>query len=400
MEQSNTEDLKLMQEANDALDKAKFQLMALKNSTFTTSILFQLQMLFTKDVKSAMVDVEKIQLNPEYFLGLDSKDRISLLAKLSWHIAYDHPGRYQELEDAFEFDLFSQAADHAVNTHLRDKGYHIPDGWHADNKFHNMMVEEIYKHLERDPNPPPSNDPQFSPGNSDDDSTGNNPNPPSLTIEQQKQKQEEMLAKAAMENQMADQEKQEGLSQSILDRVHEYYNPKVPWQVVFRNFMFDTMKADYSYRRPNKAFLPEMYLPSQISEGIADFGIGIDVSGSISQEEFNAFATESQSMREILMPERTEVIQWHSRISDITTLQSTQTMDDIHFKETGGTNVYPLLEHWIENPPKVGVIFTDGYFTPFNRPEDINFPIVWVVHSNDRFEPEFGEVVYYEPDLD
>lgn len=388
-----------LQEAQAALDKSRFQLMALKNSAFTTSILFQLQMTFTEQVKSAMVDIEKIQLNPDYFLGLDAKTRLSLLAKLSWHIAYDHPGRYQELEDAFEFKLFAEAADHSVNTMLNSKGYDIPENWSADSKYKDMMVEEIYKYLEKDHTRPPPNDPQFSAGNGDNNDDSN-PNPPKLTAEQQKQKQDEMLAKAAMQNDMADADKKEGVGQDILDRVANYHNPKVPWQVLFRNYLYDTVKSDYTYRMPNKFFLPDFYMPSLYSEGITSFGIGIDVSGSISQEEFDDFATESQSMREMLMPEKTEVVQWHHNISSIDELELSQTMDDIEFKETGGTDIHPLLRHWIQNPPKVGVIFTDGYFTPFNKPEEINFPVIWIIHSNDNFKPEFGEVVYYEPDID
>lgn len=389
-------DPELMDKAEKALETSKFQLMSLKNSTFTTSILFQLSMVFTKEVKGALVDIEKIQLNPEYFLGLSPKHRLSLLAKLSWHIAYNHPGRYQELEDAFEFDLFSQAADHNVNTMLQNKSYDIPQGWHADQKYNDMMVEEIYKHLEKNPNKPPSNEPNFAPMDS-----GNNPNPPSLTQEQQEQRQEQMLAKAAMENDAADKSKQEQLDDSIRDRIAEYYDPKVPWQAVFRNFLFDIVKSDYTYRKPNLFLIQDdIYAPSLYSEGITDFGIGIDVSGSIYDEEFNAFATESQSMRELLQPERTDVVLWHHGIASITELDSSQTMDDVEFNETGGTDIHPLLRHWIENPPKVAVIFTDGYFTPFNKPEDINFPVIWVIHSNNSFNPEFGEVIYYEPNLD
>lgn len=389
----------LLSKAEEALDKAKFQLMNLKHSTFTSSILFQLSIIFTNDVKGAMVDIEKIQLNPEYFTNLDAKSRISLLAKLSWHIAYNHPNRYQELEDAFEFGLFSQAADHSVNTMLKDKGYHIPDGWHADKEYKDMFAEQIYKYLEAMPNPPPSNEPQFS--NSDSGGNSGNPNPPQMSSEQMQQRQEQMLAKAAMENAREDGDKQESVGQDILDRVAEYYNPKVPWNVVFRNYMHDTVQEDYTYRKPNMLYLQHgLYMPSLHSEGITDFGIGIDVSGSISQEEFNAFKTESQSMKDILKPLKTEVIQWHHNIADIAELDSNETLEDVEFNETGGTDVHPLLNHWIDNPPKVAVIFTDGYFHPFNRPEDINFPVIWVIHTNKNFNPEFGKVIYYEPDLD
>lgn len=400
-EENKALERELLSKAEDALDTAKFQLMNLKNSTFTSSILFQLSTVFTKDVKGAMVDIEKIQLNPEYFLNLDVKSRISLLAKLSWHIAYAHPQRYQELEDAFEFNLFSQAADHAVNTMLKDKKYHIPDGWHCDSHYKDMMVEEIYKYLERNPNTPPSNDPQFSGDSGDSGEDSNNPNPPTMSLEQQQQRQQQMLAKAVMENDKQSSDKQEGIGQSIRDRVEEYYNPKIPWRVVFRNFLMDVVNEDYTYARPNRFYVEEgMYLPSMYSEGITEFGIGIDVSGSISDEEFNEFKSESQSMKDILNPNKTELIQWHHHIASIHELSAHQNLNEVEFLETGGTDIYPLLEHWIENPPKVAVIFTDGYFRPFNRPQDIKFPVIWVIHSNKNFNPDFGQVIYYEPDLD
>lgn len=101
-----------------------------------------------------------------------------------------------------------------------------------------------------------------------------------------------------------------------------------------------------------------------------------------------------------LCPNKTELIQWHHHIASIHELSAHQNLNEVEFLETGGTDIYPLLEHWIENPPKVAVIFTDGYFRPFNRPQDIKFPVIWVIHSNKNFNPDFGQVIYYEPDLD
>jgi predicted metal-dependent peptidase len=192
----------------------------------------------------------------------------------------------------------------------------------------------------------------------------------------------------------------EDVPDCVAGRIEELINPKVDWKTLLRNFMFDLCRDDYSYRRPNKRYMPTLIVPSLYSEGMGKISCGIDISGSVCDEQFNAFKSEIEEIKEALNPSMTEIVQWHHDISDITEIERYQNLDSLVFNDTGGTNVYPLLEHWIENPPDIAVIFTDGYFRPYDKPELITFPVIWVIYDNKKFTSDIGSVIEYELDLD
>lgn len=386
----------LLKQANAALDKAKLQLISIKRSVFTTTILFSLKLKWDATTPTASVDGVTLRINPEFFLDFSAPHRVFLLAHEAWHIAFEHITRFSDMPEGSCFSTYNEAADHVINNMLKEKGYDVPDGACCDSKYSNSTAELVYADLMQNKSQDPNFIPDFVPSN--EGNPNGKPNPSGLTDDQMKQKIDEMIVKANTASKMNPEAdgSTESLPDVIAKRVEELINPKVNWKVLLRNYMFDLIRDDYSYRRPNKRYMPTLIIPSLYSEGMGKIGTGIDVSGSVSDAQFNAFKGEIDQIKDMLNPEITEVIQWHHEIAEITSVERYQTLDTVEFKETGGTNVYPLLEHWIENPPDVAVIFTDGYFRPFNRPEEITFPVIWVIYDNKNFTCDFGSVIEYE----
>jgi predicted metal-dependent peptidase len=395
----------LLTEANAALDKAKLQLISIKRSVFTTTILFSLKLKWDASIKTADVDGVTLRINPQFFLNLSAVHRVFLLAHEAWHVAFEHITRYQDLAGYNEdpklnkacFKTFNEAADHVINLMLKEKGYAILDGVCCNVKYSNMTTEQVYNDLIQNKSQDPNFIPDFTPAGGNGKGQ---PQPTGMTPEQLKQKVDEMIVKASTASKMNREADGscEDLPDCVASRIEELINPKVDWRTLLRNFMFDLCRDDYSYRKPNKRYMPNLIIPTLYSEGMGKIGCGIDISGSVSDDQFNAFKSEIEQIKETLNPSTTEVIQWHHAISDITEVERYQNLDSIVFEETGGTNVYPLLEHWIQNPPDIAVIFTDGYFRPFDKPELITFPVIWVIYDNDQFLPEFGSVIEYELD--
>lgn len=390
--------LELEKKANAMLDKAKLQLISIKKSTFTTTLLFSLKFKWSLDIQTADVNGVDLRINPKFFETLQPPERVFLLAHEAWHVAFEHITRFEEMGEKADFKTYNEAADHVINLMLREKGYAVPQNACCNPKYTNWSTEQVYHDLMKNKSQNPNFIPDFTPSSNNQ---GNNQKTKSgMTPDQMKNKIDEMLVKANTASQMeAGQDGAEDVPDCIAERIEELVNPKVDWRTLLRNFMFEIRRDDYSYRRPNRKYMPHVILPSLYSEGMGALQVAIDVSGSVSNEQFNAFKTEINEIKDTLNPSSTEIVQWHHKISSIDVLDEYQDMSSVEFKETGGTNVYPVLERAIENPPQVMVIFTDGYFTPFDKPEQINFPVIWVIYDNNNFSCEFGQVVEYEPDL-
>lgn len=393
----------ILKQANDALDIAKLQLMAIKKSVFTTTILFSLKTNWDEKIPTLNVDGVTLKINPTFFIGLDKQTRVFALAHEAWHIAFEHISRWVELIPTLPkdktpeqlFPIYNQAADHVINNMLMAKGYKVPDWACCNSQYGNMTTEQVFYDLLKKNQSNPDFIPDFTPAGSGNDGKDDPKN--GLSAEDIKNKIDDMLVKANVANNMADKDFSESVPNAVLDRIEELVNPVVPWHMLLRNYMFSTSKEDYSYKRPSRRYLPDIVVPTLYSPSMGKIGIGIDISGSISQEEFSAFLSETNEIKQSLNPDTTEVIQWHHQIADVTEVSRYEDMSGISFKETGGTNIHPLLDKWAASPPEIAVIFTDGYFRPYDKPEEINFPVIWVIYNNDSFKPAFGDVIYYDP---
>jgi len=390
----------VLKQANAALDKAKLQLISIKRSVFTTTILFSLKLKWDMSIPTANVDGITLRINPEFFLNFTNGYRVFLLAHEAWHIAFEHITRFTDMPTGSCFKTYNEAADHVINLMLKDKGYSIPQEACCNSKYANWSTEQVYADLMKNKSQNPNFIPDFTPAANN--SGDGNPDPSGLEQDQLKQKLDEIIVKANTASKMNPEAdgSVEDVPDCIAGRIEELINPKIDWRTLLRNYMFDLCRDDYSYRRPNKRYMPALIIPSLYSEGMGEIGCGIDISGSVSDDQFNAFKSEIEQIKEALNPSMTEIVQWHHSLADITKVERYQSLDTITFDETGGTNVYPLLEHWIQNPPEVAVIFTDGYFRPYDKPELITFPVIWVIYDNKKFEPEFGSVIEYELEID
>lgn len=179
--------------------------------------------------------------------------------------------------------------------------------------------------------------------------------------------------------------------------VNAALKPKVDWRDVLRRFVSTKAKTDRSYSRPKRRFLAEgLYLPGLSGERLGEIAVAVDCSGSISQDEIDAFAAELNAIKQDMQPERMHVIYFHHEVSKCDVFEKDE---DLVVKPngTGGTAFSPIFKyidaHGIE--PECCVVLTDLYCSDFG--DHPGYPVLWVSTHADK--APWGDVVMMKDDL-
>lgn len=373
------------------LEKAKMQLMMKPDTVFFTSIMFSLVYKWDDSIPTAAVDGRHMLINPQFFDSLTPKQRLGVFIHEVLHVALNHITRGLK-HDA---RVSNEAADYVDNLIVLDAGFELPSRCLIDNRFRDMSYEQVYKILmdekkQRQANGlPESNNPL--PG------IGSDILPPADQAEADAIEAEvaDIVFKATV------QAKQSGswgsIPGAVLIELDKTLNPKLPWNVLFQNYMNKFAKEDYSWSRPNRKYLPDLTMPSQYSEAVANMVFAVDCSGSVSDQEFGYFAQEVEVVQQQLNPELITLISFNTRITGIHEItQDVNIMKDIQFTGRGGTNVREVLKWAREHEPEILVIFTDGWFSQPPADQYPECPILWLIHNNTSFAPKMGEVINYE----
>jgi predicted metal-dependent peptidase len=368
----------------DAMDKAKYKFFNCGKSVFLTTILFSLKFEWSTDIPTAATNGIHLLVNPDFFMSLnagkmssiDSDERLFLLAHEAWHVAFKHMLRLEERDHK----LWNMAADYVINYMLVSKGYSMPAGGLYDRQYAGMNTEEVYTLLKKN-NVDSSN---FEPD------LQNNPN---ATPEQQAALDAQVsgiLAKAATQAKLA-KEQFGDLPGDVQVGIDELLNPKLNWTTILQNYMTQFDKSDYSYRRPNKRFMPDFYLPSLYGESVANIAVAVDSSGSVSDAEFTAFVSEIESIRRRLNPEIVEVVAFDTAIRSSVVLNRSTSISNVTFSGRGGTRLSPVFDHFNKKPPTVLIVFSDLDCTPMrDKPK---YPVIWIAVNAHNPHVEFGKLI-------
>ena len=178
----------------------------------------------------------------------------------------------------------------------------------------------------------------------------------------------------------------------------------VDWVEAMADFLNRAYAGEPTLNKPSRRHLWEgNYFPSMQGVGGGDLVIAIDTSGSVSQDEAEQFASEIDSIREMIKPDRTCVIYCDDFIQkgrDGQTHDVFDSYEDIEVRAIsgGGTRFDPPF-HLVDQEglePHAFVYFTDGYATVREGTADIvDYPVLWATTGKEpTFQgQEFGEVV-------
>ena len=369
----------------DALNKAKIALMSKADSAFFTTLAFSLIHEFSDQVRTAATNGKRIRYNPEFFMSLDNEERVFLMLHEAMHCAYLH----MERTAGRDHGRFNIAADHVINLQLRDRGFKMPECGIADDDYRELSTEQIYDLLPENPNGGgSSNVPGF--GNDlEEPEGGNSPE----AQEQLRQDMQDILVRAALQSRMANDKPGSipGDIQIFLDRL---LNPKLPWQRILQKYLNAFSKNDYSFKKPNRRFFPDHYLPSMYGENLIDFAAFADISGSVTDHEFRVQVSETAGIMRMMKPKQILFGQFDTEIKSVEKINDLRDMSKIQFTGRGGTCIEPVIEWANKNKPQLLMVFSDG---DFNFPEvQTKVPTIWLVYNNPNFTAPFGKVIHYE----
>lgn len=376
-----------------ALNRAKVGLMDRKNAVFITTILFNLKQSWDSTRPTASTNGLDLKINPDWFMEeLTEDERIGLLAHEAWHVAFQHMIRLGDRDP----ERWNQAGDHVINLLLLAAGFKLPAGGLWDPQYKDMSTEQVYDLLEQNPQDQAPNfqmDIEIGGDGGDGDGEGN---APGMTPEQQAELEHritDILVKATTQSKMSGDAPGTvpGEISVMLDKL---LNPKLPWNVILANYMNGLAKDDYSFRRPNRRFMPDHYLPSLYSEGLDDIGVAFDISCSVSDEEFAAEASEVQHIKNKLDPEWVTLVEFDTRIQGVHKLGRDDSVLDIEFHGRGGTSLFPVIEFFDKQPPKVLIVFSDLECAPIR--EAPKYPIIWICINNPHAEVNVGKLIHME----
>lgn len=368
-------------ELTKILDKAKIGTM-MEGSIFLSTILFSVRHSWCDTIPTADVDGLEIRINPDWFMGLTARARIGLLCHEAWHVALQHMLRV----GSRCHKKWNKAGDHVINLMLLSAGYELPPNGLHDRQFIDMSTAEVYDLL---PDVPESENYDCDiVVASDKKSDKNQKSESDLEVEITN-----IVIKAIAQSKMSNEDP--GIIPGEISRkIDELINPVLPWNDILQRFLNEKTKDDYSWRKPNKRFMPEHYLPSQYSEGLENITIAIDTSGSVTDAQFVEFLSEINYIHETMKPKKITVIDFDTSIKDIHEVMEGDSVSNIKFKGYGGTDVTPVIDWANKNKPTVLLIFTDGGFRAYEP--DINFDLMWIIYDNKRFKSNIGEVIFYD----
>lgn len=333
-----------------------------------------------------------IFFNPFFWDKLVPEERKTVVAHEIWHLILDHKNRGQDLDH----DLFNRACDYVINLGLADDSFVVKTptnfndiGILYDLRFKHKSAEQIYHILAQEKKENPEKDYSPIPGTPSKD-------------------QIEDLIKEALKDVPIDMQTNKELNQELLEDVikqprggtasgatqrllasrnKQIFILEKPYEDIFDKYLIDPLTAGKrTYGKPSRRQLRgglrmkgRKAMPAR-SNRLTHLVYGLDVSGSISTHEGHQFIASAKTLKEQLNPKLMTVILWDTRIVFEKTFSETETLDNIHVRAGGGTNLNPLYGRIKEIKPEAVVIFTD---LAVSMPPPPDCDVIWFVpHMN------------------
>lgn len=374
--------------AHSVLDRAKANLVY--RHPFFASILMRRPLIEDASVGTAAVCQRgHIYYNPAFingdgtkqFPGLTLEQCIYLLCHEVMHVVGMHSARLHERDH----DRWNIAADAWINDLLTKEkiGEPIPGGVDMPGSM-SELVDDIYNRL-------PIQPPNPNGGAGGIGGIGRDLVQRGAPMTEEEAQMVTASTKVALA-QAAQAAKMQGmLPGSIADLVADLIASKVPWHDVLERYMVGHVKADPSWRRPNRRF--EAYLPSTGKlPAMGKVVLQIDVSGSISKLELDHYNGHIQRIVELCRPEQVDVLYVDTQVAKHVTFLPDDEVK-LEFYSGGGTDMEAGFRY-IEKEgmdPDVVVVLTDGY-TGFTTAPDV--PVVWVCST--KQEIPYGTVIQFD----
>lgn len=364
---------------------------------------------------TAATDGRYFYYNSKFIRMLKKKETQFLFGHEVLHNVYEHLGRSKL--NKHNATIANIAADYAVNGDLVKSriGQLITTvpALH-DTKYYDMSMEEIYddlyenaekinmdqlvdmlldEHLEGENG-------EGSGGKPEEDENGNlvSKSKPSYSEEEKKQIRDEI--KEALINSAKQAGNAGDMPAGVARIVKDLTEPKMDWRSLLAMSIESSIKSDYSFQRPSrKGWDSGVLLPGMIPEQTIDIAIGVDMSGSIGDQQARDFFSEIKAIMDMYTDFTIKLWCFDTKVYNYAEFTANNIDEIMDYQPMGGggtdfgCNWTFMKEEGIQ--PNRFVMFTDGY--PVGSwGDEFYCDTVFIIHGPDHIKPPFGNYAYYD----
>jgi len=393
-------DSKVDHQARERLVTARIGL--LLRHSFFGNLATRLQLINADEwCATAATDGLKFYYNSRFIMMLKPKEVEFLVGHEVLHVVYDHMGR----RNGRDPQIWNVADDYAVNADLKRHRVGefiktVPCLYEA--KYDGKPAEEIYDDLMKnvqkinidDLLDQMIDDHLDGEGENADESDGKRPKMSSEERERVRQEVRQAILNAA---QGADA----GTIPKGVERlIRQHTNPVMPWRELIQTNLTSAIRTDFSWMRPSRrGWHSDAIMPGMTPGEEIDVVVGLDMSGSITDKQGQAFLSEIAGMMAAFDGYKVHVFCFDTDVynpQDFTS-ENMDTIDEYVPAGGGGTDfdvIFSYLrEHAIE--PKRLIVFTDCY--PCGSWGDPDYcDTTWISHGNPNPQAPFGTVAIYD----
>jgi predicted metal-dependent peptidase len=181
--------------------------------------------------------------------------------------------------------------------------------------------------------------------------------------------------------------------------INDITSPKLDWRSMLRQTIRSQIKNNYTWMRPSrKMYSTNAVLPGLDVQNELDICVSIDTSGSISEKMLQDFLGEINGIAEEFDDYKIKIWCFDTEVHSPETFETWDGKEIVNYKPAGygGTDIGVNWRWMQENDvkPQLLVCFTDG--ETWDQWGDADYcETLWVIHTNDRVKPPFGQTVYY-----
>lgn len=370
-----------------ALSEAQIRLVFKKDSAFFASMMYQITWEFG-DVPTAGINHTKCIINEQWFNGLPDDHQVGLLAHEIMHLVLMHPIR----RGVRDHKLWNVAGDYLINYMLVKQGFTLPEGGlYSDNLNDSLTTEEIYDILVDDDQ---QEEPQYVPASFDCDLAQEGDEPTETESKELEAKIAQMVTTAVTQAKMSDP-KAGNIPNGVELMLDGVLYPKIPWTQELYEFFCEISKDDYSMQKRNRRYRHTV-IPSLHSEGMGKISTYLDISCSVTDEQFAEQHGEMMHIKNALNPSEMEIVEFDTSIKQVRKFTSDESIHDLTFTGRGGTCLREVGKRIAESDSEVSVIFTDGYVNLEPVECLVNKRIIWCIIDNKDFTASHGKVIHLE----
>ena len=358
------------------------------------------------DVQTACTDGRNTYYGRDYMAKQASNKRKGVILHENLHKAFRHTTVWRHL---FKENptMANMACDYVINLMIMDGDNNfvsLPDGALLDHKYKGLDAGTVYRmikeeakggtvHVKRVGDQEGKDVPVVEVSNGLDEHDWE-------SAEGMTKEEKEMLAKDI------DQALRQGailagkMSANVPREISEVLEAKVDWREAMREFVtsFCMDKDESTWRRPSRRWIgQDVYMPSMIGESVGRIVIGIDMSGSIGDEEVGQFLGEVKKICDTVKPEGIDLLYWDTRVCQHEKYEQDQLDNLISSTKPrggGGTDPQCIVNYMDKKKIKAecAVILTDGYVGSWGQ--GWTCPTLWGITTDQT--SQIGKTVHID----